>query len=302
MAGKHRKISRLKITLHATGGTVAGAAVVGVVATTAQSMVVHVPAQPAGGTSTTGSTSGAAVAAAPRKAPAKAAAPKPATVPHGQAKATVPAPIKGVRTPIKGVPAPGKAVAPPAKAPAKAPAPKAVPVAPFAPPKAAVPRQVRAADVIKLAKSQVGIAEDSRGDTKFQDWYMSTNRAKETVRRDGGSIQDYESAAWCSMFISWLGDRLGFSSQMGADAWTIAHARWFQARGRWGSKPIPGAVVFFDWGGGKSIEDIDHVGLVVRSNGDGTIQTIEGNTSNAVMVRERSSRFIVGYGYPDYAK
>ncbi|GAA2406611.1 hypothetical protein GCM10010191_13400 [Actinomadura vinacea] len=159
-----------------------------------------------------------------------------------------------------------------------------------------------AQDAIKLARSQVGISEDAVGDTKFQDWYKSTDRAKETVERDGGTIGGYSSAAWCSMFISWIGHRIGASDQLGMDAWTVAHAQWFEDKGRWGDKPRPGAIVFFNWGGSKSIDDIEHVGMVIKDNGDGTVKTVEGNTSNAVLVRERSTASVVGYGYPRYAK
>jgi CHAP domain-containing protein len=165
-------------------------------------------------------------------------------------------------------------------------------------------RPITADDVIHLAEKQVGISETNGegGGTKFQDWYSSTERAKETVARDGGTIDGYEDAAWCAMFISWLGDQLDFNDEMGFDAWTIAHASWFDERGRWGHTPKPGAVVFFDWDGGKTIDGIDHVGLVVKDNGDGTIETIEGNSNNEVEHRTRSTDLVAGYGYPDYAK
>ncbi|WP_019630882.1 CHAP domain-containing protein [Actinomadura atramentaria] len=159
-----------------------------------------------------------------------------------------------------------------------------------------------AQELLKVAESQVGVHEDGGGETKFQDWYMSTDRAKETVRRDGGSISGYKDASWCSMFVSWVGNKVGFSDQVGQDAWTIAHAEWFKDEGRWGTKPKPGAVVFFSWDGGKSLDSIEHVGFVVKDNGDGTVETVEGNTSNAVKMRTRDTDQIVGYGYPDYAK
>ncbi|MFI0349824.1 CHAP domain-containing protein [Actinomadura sp. 9N407] len=157
-------------------------------------------------------------------------------------------------------------------------------------------------DAIEVARDQVGISENGDGQTKFQDWYMSTERAQQTVQRDGGSIKGYDDAQWCSMFISWIGEQIGFTDQIGSDAWTIAHARWFQDNDRWGDEPEPGAIVFFAWDGGKGLGDIQHVGMVVEDLGDGRVRTVEGNTSNAVKVRERSAGQIVGYGYPDYAK
>lgn len=160
--------------------------------------------------------------------------------------------------------------------------------------------QVKADDVLKLARSQLGQTEDGQGNSKFGKWYSSTKRAKQTVRRDGGSVGAYDAAAWCSMFISWIGDRLGFDDQLGMDAWTVSHARWFKDQNRWGTKPKKGAVVFFDWGRSGSLDGIDHVGLVIQDNGDGTIKTIEGNASNAVRIKTRPTGAVVGYGYPDY--
>ncbi|TDC49151.1 CHAP domain-containing protein [Actinomadura sp. KC345] len=169
-----------------------------------------------------------------------------------------------------------------------------------APKKPADDSRPTADDAIKLAKEQVGITEDGSGETKFNRWYVESPRAKETVERDGGSIQAYDDAAWCSMFISWIGDRLGLTDQFGSDAWTVAHARWFEEQGRWGTEPRPGAIVFYAWDGGKDISDIVHIGMVTKKVDDDTIEAVEGNTDSAVKVRERSTGDIVGYGYPEY--
>ncbi|MCW2903535.1 MAG: domain containing protein [Streptosporangiaceae bacterium] len=168
----------------------------------------------------------------------------------------------------------------------------------------ASPELIRAADVIKLAKKQVGVSETNGygGGTKYQKWYAKSHRAKVTVRRDGGSVKGYKNAAWCSIFISWLGHKLKFNKQMGNDAWTVAHAQWFKEHGRWGHKPKAGAVVFFSWSGGSSVDDIDHVGLVTKKLGHGRIRTIEGNKDDSVTKQTRSTSLVVGYGYPDYAK
>jgi hypothetical protein len=64
---------------------------------------------------------------------------------------------------------------------------------------------------------------------------------------------------------------------------------------------LRGAVVFYDWVGGRSVGAIDHVGLVKKDNGDGTITTIEGNTGNGLVEqRIRPQTDVVGYGYPRY--
>ena len=263
MAGKHRKPGPLTITVRTTGGLVAGAVVIGTAAATAQAAV-----------------------GAPGGVPAQAKPPAAAAAMNVNA-----APTKSQKTPAShDVPQQMSGKAESASAKPASPTPKAEPKAPTA------------AQAIKLAESQVGTSEDDNGETKFADWYSSTGRAKETVERDGGSIGEYKDAAWCSMFISWIGDKLGFNDQMGFDAWTVAHAKWFEEQGRWGDKPKPGAIVFYNWGGSKSVDDIEHVGMVVKDNGDGTIKTVEGNTDDSVMDRERSEDQVVGYGYPDYAK
>jgi uncharacterized protein (TIGR02594 family) len=156
-----------------------------------------------------------------------------------------------------------------------------------------------ASEVIELAEEQVGIKERN-GRTKFHEWYIKNPAAKLTAARDGGSVADYMGAAWCNMFVSWIGEKTG-AKGMGADAWTVAHAKWFEKTDRWGEKAKPGAVVFFAWDGG-GMDSIEHVGLVVKDNGDGTITTIEGNTGNAVKKKIRDESDVVGYGYPDYRK
>jgi hypothetical protein len=153
-------------------------------------------------------------------------------------------------------------------------------------------------DTLKVALSQVGTTENAAGGSKFNQWFMTSPYARADVERDGGAIGDYANASWCDMFVSWVGVQSG-AKGMGGDAFTPAHARWFRDQGRWGTVPKPGAVVFFSWNG-SGINDIDHVGLVIKDDHDGTIQTVEGNTDDAVRVRTRSTASVVGYGYPEY--
>ncbi|GII93755.1 CHAP domain-containing protein [Sinosporangium siamense] len=170
--------------------------------------------------------------------------------------------------------------------------------------KAASLPQVSAKQLLDLATAQVGIKENaSGGGTKFHQWYMGTERARETLARDGGGTASvYANAPWCNMFVSWVGDQLGIRPTLGWDAYTVAHAKWFQENARWGTAAQPGAVVFFAWGGGGT-SDIEHVGFVVKDNGGSTITTVEGNTGNgAVEIRTRNKTDVVGYGYPVYAK
>ncbi|QFG20212.1 CHAP domain-containing protein [Actinomadura sp. WMMB 499] len=165
------------------------------------------------------------------------------------------------------------------------------------------PRAVEASEVIDLAKEQVGIEEEGPSDmTKFHDWWVSTPRAEKAASGGGFSVDSYKGAAWCDMFVSWLGAQTGVKN-MGWDAYTVTHAEWFKDQDRWGQKAKPGAIVFYDWSAGSDgdIGDIDHVGIVEKDNGDGTISTVEGNSNDAVEEKTRDKSEVVGYGYPDYA-
>ncbi|WP_157245266.1 CHAP domain-containing protein [Nonomuraea typhae] len=160
-----------------------------------------------------------------------------------------------------------------------------------------------AAQLLALAKKQIGTSENAKGGgTKFQKWYMDSPRAAETIKRDGGDRQGYLNAAWCAMFVSWVGEEMGARSTVGWDAYTVTYARWFKNNSRWGAAPKPGAVVFFSWKGRKNLDAIQHVGFVIKDNGNGTITTVEGNTGNGkVEERTRPTSQVVGYGYPDYS-
>jgi hypothetical protein len=164
------------------------------------------------------------------------------------------------------------------------------------------PSQITANSLIRIAESQVGVTENAAGGgTPFHQWYMTSARAQETVARDGGSIQSYANAPWCAMFVSWVGEKAGARSSVGWDAYTVTYAKWFKTNQRFGTAAKPGAVVFFAWSGSKDLTDINHVGLVKKDNGDGTISTIEGNTGNGkVEERIRPTSQVVGYGYPQY--
>ncbi|MWA04770.1 CHAP domain-containing protein [Actinomadura sp. LD22] len=156
-----------------------------------------------------------------------------------------------------------------------------------------------AQDVIKLARTQIGTHEDASGNSKFNNWYIDSPLGEQNAHRIGAkSASVYKGQSWCDMFVSWLGQNTG-AKGMGADAYTVSHAQWFKKTGRFGQTPKPGAVVFFAWNGG-GIKGIDHVGIVVKDNHDGTIKTIEGNTGDAVKQKVRDTSTVAGYGYPEY--
>ncbi|MFD8534064.1 CHAP domain-containing protein [Streptosporangium canum] len=139
---------------------------------------------------------------------------------------------------------------------------------------------------------ELGYREQAGQRTTFGEWY-STNVVKDP---------QYRTAPWCDMVIAWAAGKAGVEDFVGQFAWTPSHARWFETRGAWSDEPEPGALVFFDWSGGKDIKGIDHVGVVERVE-DGTLHTIEGNVDGVWLKRKtRDESKVVGYGLPHKVK
>ncbi|MBA9002185.1 peptidoglycan-binding protein [Thermomonospora cellulosilytica] len=121
---------------------------------------------------------------------------------------------------------------------------------------------------------------------------------------------DFLSAPWCDMAVTYWARKSGNRAAVlpgGDRAYTVWHAQDFQKIGRWHSGTVanlnrakPGDIVFFDWGESNTIGAIDHVGIIEKVLGDGRVQTIEGNTGDAVRRRIRSAAVIAGYGRPAY--
>ena len=126
-------------------------------------------------------------------------------------------------------------------------------------------------------------------------------------RQPFGERYGWNGVPWCNIFVSRVGFAVaGDYDLLGKFASTIACARWWAGQGRFGREPRPGAAVFFDWKGSRSIDAIDHIGLVIEPLPSGLVRTVEGNAAipghtDGVWVHERSTKFIVGYGYPSYS-
>ena len=84
---------------------------------------------------------------------------------------------------------------------------------------------------------------------------------------------------WCGSFVMWCANEAGYKSMPNV-VYTPAGVAGFQGKGLWSNaataKPMPGDIIFFDFPGG---DKTDHVGVVIKDNGDGTVTTIEGNTT-----------------------
>ncbi len=138
-----------------------------------------------------------------------------------------------------------------------------------------------ASGIVQAAEGQVGQAEQPPGSN------------------DGPQIALYRSAVqgaqagqpWCAYFVSWAaaqaGSPLGDAGQGLGSVSEIAS--WAQRTGRYlpaGSAPQPGDLMLF----GSA-----HVGLVESVNPDGSLTTIEGNSSDAVSRVHRMPGEATGY-------
>jgi hypothetical protein len=141
--------------------------------------------------------------------------------------------------------------------------------------------------LLQIAKSELGYKEKSDGYTKYGDWYG----------KHVDKSPSYKTAPWCDMFLAWAADKAGVQDWVGEFASTPQHASWFKKHHAWGHKPEPGAIAFFSFSGGKSIGDIEHVGIVDKVHGD-KLSTIEANHYDQLLGAERDVSQVVGYGYP----
>ena len=140
-----------------------------------------------------------------------------------------------------------------------------------------------AAGLLAVARGQLGYHE-SGGSSKFGAWYGT----------------GFDDAPWCDMFVSWCAAQAGAGAIIGKYAYTPYHAEWFNARDQYNRTPAVGAIVFYDWHGVRTINHIDHVGIVESVRSDAVV-AIEGNTDDAVMRRVRTFANVAGYGHPAYS-
>lgn len=157
-------------------------------------------------------------------------------------------------------------------------------------------------DFINIAIGEIGTKEEPANSNK--------------VKYNGHNGQ-----FWCGWFVNWCAKKAKVTipncihTPSGVEA--------FKGRGLWyniqTSEPKPGDIVFFDFPGGAKT---DHVGIVIEVNDDGTLYTVEGNTtadgkdgsqSNGGEVarklrayREKNRKklpvYITGFGRPKWGK
>jgi hypothetical protein len=162
------------------------------------------------------------------------------------------------------------------------------------------------ADFVSIARAELGTIEGPKeNETKY------------------GKFTKANFLPWCGSYVMWCANQVGLKIPNVVS--TLAGAKAFQKNKKWQdaseATPEAGDLVFFDFvKGGNAVE---HIGIVIRDNGDGTVTTIEGNTSpdkkgnqrnggevciktRAYLVKNRGKLkpslpvFIVGFGKPTF--
>lgn len=152
--------------------------------------------------------------------------------------------------------------------------------------------------VLNKLRSALGTGESPAGSNNnfIVQWY---NRFVEAIGR----------GPWCQMQVTW-----GFFTALTVKlvrgrAYTVWAAQDFQqgylgGSWHWGTAGMrAGDVVFYDWHGAKgNVAYVDHVGVVERVVGNGTFYVLEGNIGNRSQRMLRDSKYVVGYGRPDWSR
>jgi len=116
-------------------------------------------------------------------------------------------------------------------------------------------------DFLAVAQKEVGTVEIPVNKTKY------------------GAFTKHDGQPWCGSFVMWCAAQVKL--KLPNLVFTPAGVAGFQGMGAWSNaataSPKPGDIVFFDFVEGGN--PVDHVGIVLKDNLDGTITTIEGNTT-----------------------
>jgi hypothetical protein len=138
-------------------------------------------------------------------------------------------------------------------------------------------------DIVNVARSQVGYQESSSA-SQFSGTVKGSKNYTEYGRWFG--MQDM----WCAMFVSWCAHVAGIpTSIVPSHSYTPTDLSWFRNRGQaysrstvanGGYTPEPGDIIYFK--SSRNNNTTNHIGIVTGYS-NGTVYTIEGNTSSATI-------------------
>jgi hypothetical protein len=117
-------------------------------------------------------------------------------------------------------------------------------------------------DFVAKARAEIGTVEVPENLTKY------------------GKFTGHDGQPWCGSFCMWVAHET--SVKIPNTVYTPSGVEAFKASGHWQdagtATPQPGDIVYFDFVKGGA--EVEHVGIVVKDNLDGSVVTVEGNTSS----------------------
>lgn len=145
--------------------------------------------------------------------------------------------------------------------------------------------------IVSIAQNEVGVAEAPAGSN-------DSPRIREYRSATAGALNT--PGPWCSYFTSWVcrnagvpigpnGSGLGYVPSV--ESWGKQTGRWIDGS----NTPQPGDLTIFERNGDGVA---DHIGIVESVDANGTIHTIEGNSSDRVSRRSYSAGSIHGFVRP----
>jgi len=161
--------------------------------------------------------------------------------------------------------------------------------APNFPPNAALGEKI-----LLSAKADVGVAMETEGTDNGP-------RIREIVKHAGAEAP----VAWCASAVTWWWDAAGAARVPDSTnpRWVPNWIDWGKKNGQFSTKPAIGAAIIYDWGKphSDSVSGM-HIGIVSTINADGSVNTIEGNTSGksggGCYERRGQMSYVVGYVWP----
>lgn len=135
--------------------------------------------------------------------------------------------------------------------------------------------------VITLAKSYIGVKEEP----------MGSNRGRQVSAWQ--RLLGFDGQPWCAAFTYGVcheaAAKTKIKNPLPVDGYCPTILKWAKATGRIVAQPQPGDIFLLK----DPTYGAKHIGFVLRDNGDSTVSTIEGNTSDQVRALTRAKNTVV---------
>ena len=152
---------------------------------------------------------------------------------------------------------------------------------------------MRASEAVQIARGEIGNKEypANSNNIKYNTWYY-------------GKEVNGSAYPWCCVFVEWVLRNTGLLMRTAS---CTALYNSMKSKGQVVTKPQAGDLVFFNFSSKVKCETMKHIGIVESVNNDGSVSTIEGNTSQSgsqdnggMVCRKKRKSYIMAYARPEY--